>query len=325
MAGTFTLVEFGKLAEVKKDKLLDSVARTLIQESQPMKYIPWETIGLLYRKLIRIQALPSVSRRKLNSAWTATTGTTEVLSEGLSIVGGNIDVDKELVEGNQTIEDVRALQQYMKVQALAYDFNDQFINGAVISDEDTFDGLKARCDRADMSAQKLVSATTTNLITDSQAHALDFIGEMDRLFDALDGHSPTFLVTNGVGLRKITQALRIAGVLKTDRDNFGQLVILWGDAPIYDMGVQADQSTKIMGDEAIGGGAWSSGNYYFSIYAVKIGEGTHFWGIQKHKLEVKDAGLLEDMVTYRTNVNWPVGLACVNKRSIARLYGVRHA
>jgi hypothetical protein len=145
---------------------------------------------------------------------------------------------------------------------------------------------------------------------------------MDKLTYSIDGHSPTFYLTNDVGLRKINQALRIADVLRTDKDRFGQLVTTWGDKiPIYDIGVKADQSTKVMADETIAGIA---GSGYFSIYAVKVGEGTDFWGIQKHKLEVKDAGLLEDQVTYRTNVNWPVGLAMINKRSISRLYGLRH-
>jgi len=319
MAGTLTLVEFAKECQ---DPIVKGVADTLWHESDPMKYIPWETIGSLYKKLIRIQDLPSVARRKLNASWTSSTGTTEPLTEGLSIIGGNIDLDKEMVEGNQTIEDVRTLHTMMKTTALAYEFNDSFINGSVISDEDDFDGLKARCNRSDMSAQKILSATSTNYITDTQAHALDFLAEMDKLTYAIDGHNPTFLVTCDIGIRKINQALRIASVLRQDKDQFGQLVTMWGDnVPIYDIGVKADQSTKIMADEDIAGVA---GSDYFSVYAVKVGEGTDFWGIQKHALEVLDAGLLEDKVTYRTNVNWPVGLALIKKRAMARLYGVRH-
>lgn len=319
MAGTLTLVEFAKEC---KEPIVKAVADTLWHESDPMKYILWETIGTLYKKMVRIQSLPSVARRKLNATWSSATGTTEPITEGLSIVGGNVDLDKEMVEGNQTIENVRTLHTLMKTKAMAYDFNDNFINGSIITDEDNFDGLKARCDMTAMSAQKILSATSTNYITDTKAHALDFLAEMDRLTYAIDGHNPTFYVTNDYGLRKINQALRIADVLRTDKDQFGQLVTMWGNnVPIYDIGVKADQSTKIMADETIAGVA---GSDYFSIYAVKVGEGTDFWGIQKHALEVLDAGLLEDKVTYRTNVNWPVGLALINKRSIARLYGVRH-
>ena len=318
MAGTLTLVEFAKES---KDPLVSAVADTLWHESQPMKYIPWETIGLLYKKMLRIQTLPSVARRKLNASWTSATGTTEPLTEGISIVGGNVDIDKEMVEGNQTIEDLRRIHTKMKVTAMAYEFNDSFINGSIVTDEDDFDGLKARCDKSDMSAQKLLSATSTNYIDDTQAHALAFLKEMDKLTYAIDGHSPTFLVTNSMGLRTINSALRIASVLRTDKDQFGTLVTWWGNAPIYDIGVTADQETLVMADELISGLA---GTDYFSVYAVKVGEGTDFWGIQKHALEVLDGGLLEDKVTYRTNVNWPVGLALIKKRSIVRLYGVRH-
>jgi hypothetical protein len=211
----------------------------------------------------------------------------------------------------------------MKTKTMAYQFNDDFINGSIVTDVDSFDGLKARCNLTSMSAQKLVSATSTNLITDSQANALAFIAEMDRLTYAIDGHTPTFMMTSDTGLLKINQALRMAGVLNQSKDQFGQLVTMWGPCPIYDIGVKYDQATKIMGDEDINGAAWASSNKYFSIYAVKIGEGTDFWGIQKHAMEVIDKGLLENVTTYRTNVNWPVGLSQINKRSIARLYGVR--
>ena len=319
MAGTVSLVEFAKECN---EPLVKAVAMTLIEESQPMKYIPWETIGSLYKKMLRVQTLPSVARRKLNAAWSSASGTTEPLTEGISLIGGNVDIDKEMVEGNQTIEDLRGIQTEMKVKAMAYEFNDTFINGSVITDEDDVDGLKARCDKTNMSAQKLLSATSTNYIDDTQAHALAFLKEMDKLTYAIDGHTPTFLVTNAIGLRTINSALRIADVLDRTKDQFGQLVTMWGNnIPIYDIGVTANQSTLVMADEDIAGVA---GSDYFSIYAVKVGEGTDFWGIQKHALEVKDVGLLEDQVTYRTNVNWPVGFALINKRSIARLYGVRH-
>src|SRR4030042_6954993 len=303
MAGTLTLVEFEKEC---KEPVVKGVSRTLIEERLPMKYIPWETIGSLYKKMLRIQTLPSVARRKLNAAWTSSTGTTEPITEGISIVGGNIDVDKEMVEGNQTIEDIRAIQIYMKTKAMAYEFNDNFINGAVVSDVENFDGLKARCDRTDMSDQKLLSATSTNYIDDTQAHALAFLKEMDRLSYCIDSHTPTFVITNSMGLRTINSALRISGTLRMEKDHFGNLVTMWGPSPIYDIGVKADQSTLVMAAETIAGVA---GAGYFSIYAVKVGEGTDFWGIQKHALEVIDAGLLEDKVPYRTNVNWPVGLA----------------
>ncbi len=318
MAGTITLVEFAKECN---DPLVKGVAMTLWQESNPMKFIPWETIGALYKKMLRVQTLPSVARRKLNATWASSTGTTEPITEGVSLVGGNIDIDKEMVEGNQTIEDVRTIQTTLKTKAMAYEFNDNFINGSVLTDVDNFDGLKARCDRTDMTAQKILSATSTNLLDDTQAHALAFVKEMDNLTYTIDGHSPTFLVTNSMGLRTINSALRIAGVLRTDKDQFGNLVTFWGPVPIYDIGVKADQSTLVMPAETIAGIA---GAGYFSIYAVKVGEGTDFWGIQKHAPEVKDAGLLEDQVTYRTNVNWPVGLAQINKRSTARLYGIRY-
>ena len=39
-------------------------------------------------------------------------------------------------------------------------------------------------------------------------------------------------------------------------------------------------------------------------------------------LEVDDKGLLEDKPVYRTEVDWPLGLAMADPYSIARLYGI---
>ena len=63
-------------------------------------------------------------------------------------------------------------------------------------------------------------------------------------------------------------------------------------------------------------------NVSTSIYAVKFGIGELLWGIQEYPLEVEDKGLLEDKPVYRTEVDWPLGLAHVDPRCMARLCNV---
>ena len=74
MAGTLTLAEAAK----GFDKYTFPVANTLIEESQPMKLIPWKTTGELFASIRRWQGLPTVGRRTINAAFSASTGTSTI-------------------------------------------------------------------------------------------------------------------------------------------------------------------------------------------------------------------------------------------------------
>jgi hypothetical protein len=65
-------------------------------------------------------------------------------SEGLTILGGDSDVDTFIQKTRSNVNDQRAVQDQLKVKAAAYKFQDAFINGDVAVDANSFDGLKKR-------------------------------------------------------------------------------------------------------------------------------------------------------------------------------------
>ena len=112
-------------------------------------------------------------------------------------------------------------------------------------------------------------------------------------------------------------ALRRENVLRQTEDMFGRVINAYGGVPLIDIGIKADQSTQIIpNDEKL-----SEGTEETSIYAVKYGEEEYMWGVQQGAMEARDLGELQTKPCYRDRVEWVVGLAVSNPRSIARGYG----
>jgi len=289
----FTLAEFAK---IEKDTLRKSVLNTLLMEIKVGDKAPWETIGALSTKIVRYQDLPSIGFRKLNEGYAEGTGHLEqkAIERAKNTIGGT----------------ARGIQQDMALLGMAYKFNDKFINGNTAVDPEEFNGLATRINALVLegfTGQYIDNAGTAgdgmNLST---AERHNFLDHLDQLIYSIKGHK--------------CDALRRETLLSHAADQFGRMIDLYRGIPMLDMGVKADQTTEIitstetLEDEAL--------EESTSIYAMRFGIGQFLWGIQEYPLETDDKGLLEDKPVYRTEVDWPLGLAQADPYSIARLYGI---
>jgi len=292
-------------------------------ESDVMQMNPWETIGTLATTIVKYQDLPSVGFRKINAGYTESTGHFEQKVENISLLGGMIDTDKALARAKNTIADARAIQQQMMVKAIAYKFNDKFINGDPTTDPEEFKGISKRVD--DIVAEGFTSqyingnnSTAGKGFLYEDAAGKAFLTKVDELIYSIKGHNPDYLLMNSKTLLALRTVLRNLRLLDTTRDMFDRVVNVYQTAKLVDIGCKADQTTEIITNtENDGTNADSS-----SIYAVKFGIGEYLWGIQEYGMEVTDKGLLEAKPVYRTEIDWPLGLAHIDPRSISRLYGV---
>jgi len=320
MAG-MTLSE---LSKIETDTLRKSVIDALLYESDAIGFVPWETTSQISSTHVRIQDLPSVAFRRINAGYTASDGHLEQVVESVYPLGVLLDCDKMIARAANTIADARAVQQTLGLKAMAYKFNDHLVNGDPTSDPSGFTGLKTRINNlyADGYTSQYIynNGTSGDGILLSSAESHNFLNHLDQLIYAISGHNPDVLLMNAKMLLALRAILRKEGLLQTTTDMFDRQVDMYHGARLVDIGVQADQSTEIITStetlEAAGAAESTS------IYAVKFGVGTDFWGIQQYPMEVTDKGLLEDSPIYRTEVDWPLGLALVNPRSIARLYGI---
>jgi hypothetical protein len=324
LAGEFTLAE---LAKIETDTLRKSVIDTLLWEADLMQEIPWETIGQLSTTVVRIGSLPSVGFRKVNEGYSSGTAALEQVTESISLMGAYFDTDKAIARAKNTIADARAIVQAAMLKAMAYKFNDKFINGDPESDPEEFKGLKERIEYLRTTAgggytgQYIDNGGTAGdgvlLDADEQNNFLD---KIDQLCYAIKGHSPDFLLMNDTVLLVIRSVLRRRNLLDTSKDMFDRTVDMYRGARMVDIGCKADQTTEIITNTETledAGAAEST-----SIYAVKFGIGDLFWGIQEYPLEVDDKGLLEGKPVFRTEVDWPLGLAQADPYAIARLYAI---
>lgn len=312
------------LSKVETDTLRKSVLDKLLMEASVLELVPWETIGALNTTVVRYKDLPSVGFRKVNEGYSESTGRLEQLVENISLLGGMIDTDKAIARAKNSIADTRAINQALMLKALAYKFNDYWINGDHVSDPESFSGLKSRVDalNSDGYTSQYIDNDGTQgdgiLLSDAESH--NFLDHLDELMYSIRGHNPDVCFLNKKCLLATRSILRRQRLLDVTRDMFDRQVDVYQNARFIDIGVKADQSTQIITNTETledDGGAEST-----SIYAAKMGIGEYLWGIQEYPLEVEDKGLLEAKPVYRTEVDWPLGLVSVDPYCIARLYAI---
>lgn len=317
----WTLAEMSK---IETDVLRKSIIDTLLWEANLMEIVPWETIGQLSTSVVMLDALPSVGFRMINAGYGESTGTFKQKTENISLMGNNIDTDKAIARAKNTIADARSLQQDLTIRSMAYNFNDKFINGNPVTEPKEFKGIKERIN--DLYAEGFTSqyidnaGTSGDGILHDSTERQNFLDKLDLLIHSIKGHKCDALLMNSTCMLAVRSLLRREQLLNTAADMFGRITDVYQGVRMIDIGVKSDQVTEIItNDETLesAGAAEST-----SIYAVKFGEGDMLWGIQEYPMEAEDKGILESLPVYRTEVDWPLGLAHVDPRCMARLYGI---
>lgn len=301
-----TLLEAAKSA----DAATQAVIAELV-EGELMRVIPWSPVpgsGLFYN---REGELPAVGFRGFNEGNQDGYGVLNPQSEALRIFGGDLDVDTALVDlygGSH-----RATQIQMKIRALRMTFEAKFIQGDSRVNPREMDGLAAR----------IVSGSSQYLVNGDGADPLS-LAELDELLDAVDaGGSQKYLIMSKTMRRRLAQAARtqsLSGCVEQDRNEMGKMITRYGDAEILVVDKDAQNNDILPFTEA--------GNTT-SIYCVAFGD-MLTTGIQgqhngQYGISVRDLGEVDDKPAYRTRMDWYVGLAVLNGRSVARLAGIENA
>ncbi len=311
-----TLAEFVKTAMNEGQTLMPTIGNYFLMESNVLQLIQWNTDKNLAVKITSMSTLPTVAWRKINAAPSESTGTTEQKIESKYIFGHYIDVDRVLVYANPN---ERATQRKMSAMAMAFEFNDQFINGDPVNDE--FKGISPRIDdiNTDGFTDQYFDAGSDTvgrgiLYDTTEQHY--FMDNVAKLIHVVSGHKPDSMYMNSKMYLAFEAALRRAQVLNQSKDMFGRIINMYQQVPLIDIGIKADQTTEIITNaETLSGGTDET-----SIYACRYGDG-YFNGIQQKPLEVIDQGLITSSPVFRDLVEWVVGLSVENPRSLARAYG----
>lgn len=301
-----TLIEAAKRTD---DLVRQAIIELYASSSEVLRVLPFEDIQGNALRYNREETLPGIGFRGINEGYTESTGILNPVTETLTIAGGDLDVDKFIIDTMGM--DQRSVQEAMKVKALALNWTLQFIKGDSTTNPRVFDGLQAR-----ITGNQLIAAGNTQA-----GDALSLV-KLDELIDQVQ--NPTHLIMNKTMRRLLTQAARdtaVGGFITTTKDEFGRQLYMYADLPILIVENDNTDLQILNFNEACPAGGTASGT---SIYCVSFAEGM-LTGIQNGGIDARDLGELEAKPAYRSRVEWYAGLSCYHGRAAARIWGVKNA
>lgn len=322
----------------EQDPLRLGVLQVFLMESNPMGLIPWESINRLKITVTRITrtSLTKPGWVKIGAAYSEATPSFDSLEETVYKIGRDIDTPIEYENMDGQFEDLRSLGTEAALKAFAYEFNEAFVNGPMINSDgsnnpDALIGIRERVDAVDALGGALADAKQ-NPAGDVNGTPVGPTGDATSLNAALDalnstmyfidGHQPDWGITNQSLLLAMESAFRRLGLFADSRDSYERFVHTYRGVPVYDIGLKADQSTKIIGDDEKTADGTSASNAT-SLYWGKNGVKTHFHGWEMKPLDVRDIGELEGTPVVRTRVDWLVGLANWHPRCLSRVHSLQ--
>lgn len=292
------------LAEAKKhaSNPQEAAIITELAAGPLLQNLPFREVqgnGLFWK---REESLGNVGFRNFNAGYTESYATIKQQSEALRLFGGDIRVDRAIVdlEGPEA----RAYQIQAKTRAMRLSFEALFIQGNSNGSPAEFDGLSKRLPAADY-------ATNSQVIRNSTSAAALSLDKLDEVIDAVDAQGGTkYLVMSKSARRALSKVARSSTQIDIMRDEFGTQQLTYGGLPVLEL----DRDHQ---NVAILDGTPSNQ----SIYVVAFGNDL-LTGLQNGGPQVRDLGEATDSPTLVTRVEWYCGLALINGRAAARLINV---
>src|SRR5262245_10789171 len=137
-----TLLEASKLSATNGEFYRAGIIQTYAETSDLLRVMPFQTIPNGAYTYSREQTLPGVGFRGINEGFTESAGVINPLTEKLVIAGGDLDVDKFLIDTNG--EDVRGVHERMKAKALSHSMTKNIIKGDTDTDPRVLEGWQKR-------------------------------------------------------------------------------------------------------------------------------------------------------------------------------------
>ena len=307
-----TLVEASKIAMGRDEALKATIMELYARSSDVLQYMPFENITGNALTFNREKTLPTVGFRGVNEGYTEGTGTVDRVTESLAIAGGDLDVDKFLIDTSGM--DQRSVQEGMKVKALSLALTSTFVKGSVINDAKSFDGLQTRMplnaadDRAVNASSTAATACVMTLV------------KLDELIDAVD--EPTHLLMNKTQRRRLSAAARdtaVGGYITYDLDQFGRRVTKYSDLPIIVVDKDNNNTDIMPFSETSAGGSLVT----TSVYCLSFAD-NGVVGLQNGEMDVRDLGEIDTKPVFRTRIEWYVTMAIMRPKAAARLHSINN-
>lgn len=252
-------------------------------------------------KFERESVLGNAGFRALNAGFAESTGTTETVVELTYELGGDLDIDRVFLRGDNG--EKRAMQEAMKITRIAQTFDFHLIKGDHVADNNSFHGLQAR-------------AGTTGVNVIDANGALSLSTHLDRALE--DTANPTHLLMSKAMRRRLTAASRnssVGGEITRGVDEFGRQISFYAGLPILIADpVGHGQIPLAFNETNTGGGAAST-----SIYVLSLTENGGVFGLQTAPPDIRDLGELDAKPSERTRIDWSCGLVVSRPDAFTRI------
>lgn len=312
-------------AKQSKDPLQKGFIMDLLRYSDLLNVVPFETVDGLQVSGTRWQTLPGAAFRKIGAGYTESTGNTEQVEETLVALGGDVKIDNFLTGNANVVQDPLTTQMNMKAKAVAFAFNNAFINGDQGVDPDTFEGLKKRVSnmptRMTIWLDSNANGTGTTLdVLASTTNEHKFLDAIHRARKFVDG--ATHILCNETSWIGLGQTARRLNLFQLIEDALGRTWEAIGPTPFIDVGLKADKTTEIIPtNEAPNADSTS-------IYVVRMDmdDGLHGITLAGHELDVYDpltGGEMESGPQKLRRIDWGVGLFNLSQFVICRIAGFK--
>lgn len=322
-------ITLAMVAKLEKDPLRSLIINNLLRHGPVLQYLPFENVNALSSVAVRWTNLPTAAFRKINASYNTSTGDVEQVYESVYGFGGLVEIDRVFDKIKASlIKDPRQLQMEMFTKAMAFKWNDYFINGDHAVDVDGFEGLKKRI--ANMPARQSVRASATTDILDPTANAANarlFIDKWEQANYVTNGGDTNAIFCNELlkwGLGRVVRYATASGGqwLDTTKDSFDREILTYKGAPIIDIGLKQDQTTEIITLTEV---AEDAGADATSAYFVSFNMEQGVSGIQLGPLETED-DVNDSSVGKATSdlilIEWWAGLAGWGSYGASRLHNI---
>lgn len=282
---------------LSKDVLQAGVIETIVQESSVLSVLPFQTIeGNAYSYNVE-KALPTVAFRSVNEAYTSSEAQFETRSENLVILGGDVELDRFIIQTLSNVNDQMAVQIMEKAKAVANTFSRVFFKGNKATNPKEFDGLDVRIAGTEQELDAKGKST-------SDAEVLAMLNE---LLDQVRGGADALFMNKRVRRRILAVLQNSNHYIESGSDAFGRPVSMYAGVPF--LVVEND----ILGDT--------------DIYGVKFGAYTHVTGLTNGGVQVRRLGETSAKPVEVTRIEFFCGLAQFNPYASARIknFGVAGA
>lgn len=304
-------------AKVSSNQLARGVMETIVPSSPFLARLNFEEIEGNAYKYNQEATLSGAEFRAVNAGYAESTGTFTESTESLVILGGDADVDRFIQQTRSNLVDQMATQVRMKSKAVAFKFNDAFINGDTAVDANSFNGLKKR-----LTGGQLLSAGTNGIpvVGNGGSDIQAFFDAVDALLELVP--DADVLVANAAVLSRFRSASRrlTAGAIGFQQDQVGVTTMTYNGIPLVDAGKKADGTPIIPQTETQGSSSVAS-----SIYAVHFSDGLEdegVCGLTNGGVMVDPPRQLETKPAWRSRIEWYTGVALFGPRPAARLTGI---